>query len=221
MSVLAFHAFAPAGTAPALVRVWPRSLYERPGLLDAQVAFATARCMRVDIAAKVLGVDPRATLPELRSAFRARAKVVHPDGGGSADAFQELRKAYAFLRRSWAHSAPELPAARARLEKEWEEWEEEVRRFRALASEGDVIYWRPEATEAWRVAVVLAVQVVEEPASGPHGWIYLQTLVQDEHRGGHVYFMDETAEMDQVEPLSPDGVNWCFAPSVEALNDGT
>ena len=41
-----------------------------------------------------LGVNDRATLGEIKSAFRARAKVVHPDLGGDADAFRELKRAY-------------------------------------------------------------------------------------------------------------------------------
>ncbi|CAK0886373.1 unnamed protein product [Prorocentrum cordatum] len=169
-------------------------------------------------ALEILGAAPGQDLEpaELRRAFRARAAAAHPDGGGSAEAFQRLRRAYALLRRGGASPAERAGAAAAaaaaarRLERQWERWEQEVESFGQLAGEGDVLYWRPERAEPWRLAVVLAVQVVHEPASGPHGWIYLQPLVEDEGEPG-VFFADEWADMEQVEPLSPDGVHWCPA----------
>uniref|UniRef100_A0A7S4Q5E0 J domain-containing protein n=1 Tax=Alexandrium monilatum TaxID=311494 RepID=A0A7S4Q5E0_9DINO len=173
----------------------------------------------------VLGVGVGASLEEVRRAFRARARRTHPDGGGSAEAFRELREAYALLR--WG-STPSRGSRRAEDvaedgppragDAEWSRWEEEVRRGRELAGEDDVIYWRPEPSESWRPAKVLAVQVVYEPSSGPHGWIYLQPLVEE--AGDGVFQEDEEAEMEQVEPLSPDGVNWCFAPSATPLGYG-
>lgn len=46
-------------------------------------------------AAATLGVGPRATRAEIRQAFRARAKVLHPDAGpaGSSERFIALRLA--------------------------------------------------------------------------------------------------------------------------------
>lgn len=43
---------------------------------------------------QVLGVSERATLTEVKSAFRAKAKLGHPDLGGDAAAFRELKRAY-------------------------------------------------------------------------------------------------------------------------------
>ena len=41
-----------------------------------------------------VAVSDRATLGDIKSAFRARAKIVHPDLGGDVDAFRELKRAY-------------------------------------------------------------------------------------------------------------------------------
>ena len=42
------------------------------------------------------GVGPRLPMycPEVKHAFRARAKVMHPDSGGSSEAFQTLYQVY-------------------------------------------------------------------------------------------------------------------------------
>ena len=44
-------------------------------------------------ARKLLGVDRDAGPDEIRRAFRARALVTHPDHGGSASAFNDVRVA--------------------------------------------------------------------------------------------------------------------------------
>lgn len=42
----------------------------------------------------VLGVEPTATVAEIKRAFRQRALETHPDHGGDAAAFMALRQAY-------------------------------------------------------------------------------------------------------------------------------
>ncbi|AKF03102.1 J domain-containing protein [Sandaracinus amylolyticus] len=42
----------------------------------------------------VLGVDPKATVAEIKRAYRARALETHPDQGGDPDAFRALHAAY-------------------------------------------------------------------------------------------------------------------------------
>ena len=46
----------------------------------------------------VLGIRPGASPDELRSAYRDRARETHPDHGGDADSFAEVREAYEVLR---------------------------------------------------------------------------------------------------------------------------
>lgn len=46
---------------------------------------------------EVLGVDKKATYDEIRKAYRKKAVKLHPDKGGSAEAFQELQQAYEVL----------------------------------------------------------------------------------------------------------------------------
>jgi hypothetical protein len=46
---------------------------------------------------ELLGVDEDATVGEIRSAYRALAKVMHPDAGGTAGTFRLLREAYETL----------------------------------------------------------------------------------------------------------------------------
>jgi molecular chaperone DnaJ len=46
---------------------------------------------------QVLGVDKKATKPEIRSAYRKKSKKAHPDSGGSKDDFQRLQIAHRIL----------------------------------------------------------------------------------------------------------------------------
>jgi DnaJ-like protein len=46
---------------------------------------------------ELLGVDPTASTGEIRTAYRALAKVMHPDAGGTAGTFRLLREAYETL----------------------------------------------------------------------------------------------------------------------------
>lgn len=48
-------------------------------------------------ALSVLGLKENATLKDIKSAYRAKAKLLHPDKGGSEVAFIELNNAYGLL----------------------------------------------------------------------------------------------------------------------------
>lgn len=54
----------------------------------------------------ILRVAPQATLDELKQAFRARAKELHPDHGGSDEDFIRLQRAYAEAQRRAARPKP-------------------------------------------------------------------------------------------------------------------
>jgi hypothetical protein len=60
-------------------------------------------------ARNVLGVGRNATLDDIRRAFRAQAIVTHPDRGGNAHAFTEIRAAFEALK-----STPPAPTPRPR-----------------------------------------------------------------------------------------------------------
>lgn len=44
-----------------------------------------------------LGVDPKADTPTIKRAYRKRAKKLHPDGGGTQEAFDRLSQAHLVL----------------------------------------------------------------------------------------------------------------------------
>lgn len=65
----------------------------------------------------VLGVARDATADHIKSAYRRRAKTLHPDIGGSRKAFEELRIAYDMLRdpvtRAYYDTTGKIPAKEA------------------------------------------------------------------------------------------------------------
>jgi hypothetical protein len=48
---------------------------------------------------KIMGLSPSAAWEEVERAYRAKARVHHPDHGGDADAMRALNDAYALLKR--------------------------------------------------------------------------------------------------------------------------
>jgi hypothetical protein len=68
---------------------------------------------------ELLGVDRGASAADIRSAYRALAKVMHPDAGGTAGTFQMLRQAYETLsdpalRADYDRVEPSVPAPKPR-----------------------------------------------------------------------------------------------------------
>lgn len=53
-----------------------------------------------DLCYKILGLSPSATWKEIERAYRAKAKIHHPDKGGDEDAMRMLNDVYAMLKRS-------------------------------------------------------------------------------------------------------------------------
>jgi hypothetical protein len=66
---------------------------------------------------RILGVTPQATLAEIREAYRAKAKIHHPDAGGEDWAFRILVQAYEMLSAARVaratHAEPERPSRSA------------------------------------------------------------------------------------------------------------
>ncbi len=76
---------------------------------------------------KVLGVEKNATIAEIKRAYRAKAKILHPDANGSSEAFRELVQAYELLADSRSRSIFDESFAmhfRSGKKKEWDyrEW---------------------------------------------------------------------------------------------------
>ena len=54
---------------------------------------------------QTLGLEPGATLAEIKQAYRARALQTHPDRGGSDEAFRAVQSAYESALKRRKHSA--------------------------------------------------------------------------------------------------------------------
>lgn len=54
----------------------------------------------LDLAYKMLGIAPSAAWPDVEKAYRAKAKLHHPDHGGDDDVMRALNDAYASIRRA-------------------------------------------------------------------------------------------------------------------------
>jgi hypothetical protein len=84
---------------PYWARAWSRVLRgDRPPPRPVPRAERPARMSPVS-AWERLGLRPGASIEDVKTAFRQRALVTHPDQGGDADAFRELHGAYERLVR--------------------------------------------------------------------------------------------------------------------------
>lgn len=54
----------------------------------------------LDICYKMLGVSPSSTWEQIESAYRAKAKLHHPDRGGDGDTMRALNDAYTMIKRA-------------------------------------------------------------------------------------------------------------------------
>jgi hypothetical protein len=79
---------------PYWARAWSRVLRgERPPPRPQPRAERPAR-VSPQSAWQLLGLEAGASLAEVKTAFRRRAVLTHPDHGGDAEAFRELHRAY-------------------------------------------------------------------------------------------------------------------------------
>ncbi|CAK9094436.1 unnamed protein product [Durusdinium trenchii] len=106
-------------------------------------------------ALEMLGLKGQSSpeLRELQQAFRRQALEMHPDRGGSAEAFRQLLEAYTFLRRSLRRGLQERGKRLKEGREKWKKWEEEVEGGQELAQEGDIVYWRNAQGEPWQVVL--------------------------------------------------------------------
>lgn len=83
--------------------VWPRvmrGLREMRGEPVAEERGGVASRDDLDLSFRLLGLSPSATWEEIERAYRAKAKIHHPDRGGDGDAMRALNEAYQLLKRS-------------------------------------------------------------------------------------------------------------------------
>lgn len=104
---------------PRWARAWLRVLRGQTPWASREAAEPSARSeRRTEVVTatsiwRTLGVSERATVLEIKAAFRIRAKATHPDLGGSSDDFRELKRAYEeALKRS--EKAAKRPRKRAK-----------------------------------------------------------------------------------------------------------
>ncbi len=62
---------------------------------------------------ETLGVRKNCTRDELKEAFRTKAQLVHPDRGGDATAFIQLRQAFDQIKDDLIRRPPDQPVANA------------------------------------------------------------------------------------------------------------
>jgi curved DNA-binding protein CbpA len=147
---------------------------------------------------ELLGVARDASVDEIRSAYRALAKAMHPDAGGTAGAFRLLREAYETLsdperredydRRDEPEEVPVRPRRPARsrseptpheptlpvLQPDTIPWWDEVRRERQVVLAPATGPGQPVAlgTAGGAAAVVLLLALVGVPA-----WLVIVALL--------------------------------------------
>ncbi len=81
--------------------LWPeilRALRELRGETPQYSPPPTQRDNDVEIACRLLGVSSSSSWEQIEKAYRAKAKVHHPDLGGDADAMRALNEAYKLLK---------------------------------------------------------------------------------------------------------------------------
>ena len=54
----------------------------------------------LDLSYKMLGISPSAPWQDVEKAYRAKAKLPHPDHGGDDDVMRALNEAYGLIRRA-------------------------------------------------------------------------------------------------------------------------
>jgi len=81
------------------------------------------------LAFAALGFDAAPTLAQVKNAYRTRAKALHPDQGGSAEAFLPVQEAYNALVAAFAAAPEGSQAARAAAEAREREFQTEARKY--------------------------------------------------------------------------------------------
>jgi DnaJ-domain-containing protein 1 len=82
--------------------VWPavmKALRELRGDAPPEASGAPSSAGDLDLCYRMLGLSPSASWEEIERAYRAKAKLHHPDRGGDGDTMRALNEAYSKLKR--------------------------------------------------------------------------------------------------------------------------
>jgi len=79
--------------------VWPRIIRGLRELRGDAVEGPPPSGEALDLCYKLLGVAPSAEWEEIERAYRAKARLHHPDRGGDGDTMRALNDAYARIKR--------------------------------------------------------------------------------------------------------------------------
>jgi DnaJ-class molecular chaperone len=81
--------------------IWPQIIKGIRQLRGERVEDETPVSPRdIDLAYKMMGVSPSSPWPDVERAFRAKAKLHHPDHGGDDDVMRALNDAYSLIKRT-------------------------------------------------------------------------------------------------------------------------
>ena len=89
----------------SLTGIWPqviRGLRELRGDIPPEMEDNSSKGASksdLEVSCKMLGLSPSAKWDEIEKAYRAKAKIHHPDHGGDQDAMRALNEAYALLKK--------------------------------------------------------------------------------------------------------------------------
>lgn len=86
-----FHASGLRGFLSRLLQDIKRNLADEPPQSQSR--------QDAEICYRLLGVSPSASWKEVEKAYKAKAKVHHPDLGGDEDAMRALNEAYQYIKK--------------------------------------------------------------------------------------------------------------------------
>ncbi|MBN2311731.1 MAG: DnaJ domain-containing protein [Candidatus Hydrogenedentes bacterium] len=96
-----FVLFAAVVALLSMAGLWPQIIRALRELRGEHVDDPPAPAARdLDVCYKMLGISPSAPWDAVEKAYRAKAKIHHPDRGGDQDTMRALNEAYSKIKKS-------------------------------------------------------------------------------------------------------------------------
>jgi hypothetical protein len=157
----------------------------------------------------ILGIDGNASEDEIRRAYRAKARQLHPDVGGTSDEMKLLNEAYEVLSD---------PASRKAHDRELvtRYWEQDTARAQALESDSATISTERQSPELrWLIgraicSLLLGLACFAESGNrllAPHAfyaWLIRGVALFFVLLGAAMLYTSHRVNQVRSEPLSPD-----------------